>query len=294
MCRGGVHGATTGVTTSLPDLRWGGGSFRNEGRWSEQPGHGQAPGRVGSGGWSRSSSGPSSCRTAWRSVTVSANPPRPAGRPDCAGSGSGKTGGGRSTARSRWRAASPRCLSLTMARIDQGRSRKRLQEALKRRLILAAQPATAQDHAGEQFSDAPQLGFAAFRGEAVEGDPQPAMLVDRLRQAFPVLPFVTGQQREVHMLIEVAYLQLARSGSVGSGRHGSRRRWHSASDGASQSARPHHSHRWYTARPPVARRATAAAWWCSAHCGSAPARRDGWQPPEPPSASAPFYPKAMC
>ena len=38
----------------------------------------------------------------------------------------------------------------------------RLEEGLKGGLVLAAQPATAQDAAGEQLADTPELGLACF------------------------------------------------------------------------------------------------------------------------------------
>ncbi len=71
---------------------------------------------------------------------------------------------------------------------------QRFQKGFKRGLILLAEPATAQRQATGEFADAPNLGLAPLRSQAIEGHDQAALLLGNLGQAIAVLPLVAGQE----------------------------------------------------------------------------------------------------
>src|SRR6516162_2783698 len=71
---------------------------------------------------------------------------------------------------------------------------QRLQESFERRLILLAQPATAQRQSCRQLANAPNLWLTALGCQAIEGDDQPALRLGNLGQSVALLPLVAGQQ----------------------------------------------------------------------------------------------------
>jgi hypothetical protein len=79
---------------------------------------------------------------------------------------------------------------------------QRLKKCLKGSLVKAAQPAAAEAQTGKQFADEPQLRFAAFWGQTIQGDDQATVLLSGLSQAVPVLTLVAGQQWQIGLLVD--------------------------------------------------------------------------------------------
>jgi len=101
--------------------------------------------------------------------------------------------------------------SLLVAQDGENRPRQlaqRVKKGLEGGLVEPVQPPAAQGQPSQKFADEPQLRFATFWGQAVEGDDQPAVLFSCLSQVIPVLSFVTGQQRQIDLPVEIAYVGL--------------------------------------------------------------------------------------
>jgi len=73
-------------------------------------------------------------------------------------------------------------------------------------VILLREPAASQGQATGERSHAPELRLAAFGSQAIQSEDQAALSLGDLRQTVPVLPLVAGQERQLHLLIQIAHM----------------------------------------------------------------------------------------